>query len=247
MYDIYSYNTDFFKHNITDSKLQSMVMQYGLRNSQLLTIAPTGTISTMLGVSGGIEPIFANSYTRKTESLHNEDKYYKVYTPIVKDYMSNHNLINEEELPEFFITANGIAYNDRIAMQATWQQFIDASISSTVNVPENFTIEDVEKLYLLAYEKGLKGITLFRNNCKRVGILTTNEAVEETKFGSIVPNSRKVLGTLNGKTYCKQCACGTLYITINSDKDGHPIECFINTSKNGICHANISAVTRMIS
>jgi ribonucleoside-diphosphate reductase alpha chain len=62
-----------------------MVKKYGLRNSQLLTIAPTGTLSTMLGVSGGIEPIFANFYERKTESLYGEDKYYKVYTPIVEN------------------------------------------------------------------------------------------------------------------------------------------------------------------
>lgn len=81
---------------------------YGLRNSQLLTIAPTGTLSTMIGVSGGIEPIFANSYTRKTESLHGKDVYYKVYTSIVAQYMKEHGLTEEEQLPNWFVTSSTI-------------------------------------------------------------------------------------------------------------------------------------------
>ena len=103
----------------------------GLRNSQLLTIAPTGTLSTMLRVSGGIEPIFANYYTRKTESLHGHDQYYKVYTPIVKEYMDVHGLTDDSQLPDFFVTAQTLDYKDRIAMQSIWQRHIDASISST--------------------------------------------------------------------------------------------------------------------
>ena len=100
----------FFKHYAEGTVLQEMVKHHGLRNSQLLTIAPTGTLSTMLGISGGIEPIFANSYTRKTESLHGEDVYYKVYTPIVDQYMKDYNITEEEDLPEFFVTAKDISY-----------------------------------------------------------------------------------------------------------------------------------------
>ena len=76
-------DTEFFKHNCRYSKRTPISM----KNSQLLTIAPTGTLSTMLGISGGIEPIFANSYTRRTESLHNKEVTYKVYTPIVHNYI----------------------------------------------------------------------------------------------------------------------------------------------------------------
>ena len=117
----------YVKYNATEKTL-TLIEKYGLRNSQLLTIAPTGTLSTMLGISGGIEPIFANYYTRKTESLHGEDVYYKVYTPIVEDYMSKHGLLDEEELPEFFVTAQTLDPFKRIDMQSIWQSLIDASI-----------------------------------------------------------------------------------------------------------------------
>ena len=112
-------DTDFWKANAATLKQTA-----GLHNSQLLTIAPTGTLSTMLGISGGIEPIFANSYTRRTESLHNQEVTYKVYTPIVQRYMEMYKLKDEAELPSYFVTANDIDYIDRIAMQSIWQTHI---------------------------------------------------------------------------------------------------------------------------
>ena len=118
----------------------------GMRNSQLLTIAPTGSISTMIGVSGGIEPIFANSYTRMTKSLHGHDEAYKVYTPIVQKYMDGHGFTEEEQLPDYFVTSATIPIEERIEMQSVWQDHIDASISSTVNLPEETTVEEVENL-----------------------------------------------------------------------------------------------------
>lgn len=141
-------STPYFKANTTDATAEK-VKEYGLRNSQLLTIAPTGTLSTMLGISGGIEPIYANFYERKTESLHGTDVYYKVYTPIVERYMKARKLKDDGELPDYFVTALTLDYRERVAMQAAWQRHIDASISSTVNVPNSFTVEDTENLYLL--------------------------------------------------------------------------------------------------
>jgi ribonucleoside-diphosphate reductase alpha chain len=127
-----------------------------------------------VGCSNGVEPIFQVSYTRKSESLHHEDTYYKVFTPIIKEYMEENNLSYEEELPDFIVTTSNLDYKERIEVQATWQQYIDASISSTVNVPNEFTVEQVEELYLYAWEKGLKGITIYRDGCARSGILITN-------------------------------------------------------------------------
>lgn len=128
---------------------KELVSSFGLRNSQLLTIAPTGSLSTMLGVSGGIEPIFANYYTRKTESLKGHDEYYKVYTPIVKKYMDEHGLKDDSELPDYFVTAQTLDYKNRIYMQSIWQSHIDASISSTV---KGITAEVICKINTAAYE-----------------------------------------------------------------------------------------------
>lgn len=253
-YDLRVMSTPYFKDH-ADTFTYKSVETYGLRNSQLLTIAPTGTLSTMLGISGGIEPIFANSYTRKTESLHGHDEYYKVYTPIVQEYMDAHGLKDESELPNWFVTSSDISPRDRIAMQAVWQNSIDASISSTINLPETATVEDIKDIYMTAWEMGLKGVTVFRNGCKRTGILTTDskkvatctDENEAPKYNYITPVSRKSIGTTHGNTYCKKCACGTLYITLNRDDDGNVVESFIHTSKGGICQANTSAVNRLVS
>lgn len=164
----------FINHWDFDSETISNAQRFGLRNSQLLTIAPTGSLSTMLGVSGGIEPIFANYYTRKTESLHNHDEYYKVYTPIVEKYMKENKITDDTMLPEYFITARDLDYRNRIAMQSVWQKHIDASISSTINVPNSFTVKDVEDLYMMAWRNGLKGVTIFRDGCKRAAVLSTS-------------------------------------------------------------------------
>lgn len=153
-----------------------LIEKYGLRNSQLLTIPPTGSISTLIGCSNGVEPIFQISYTRKSESLHHEDTYYKVFTPIVKEYMERYNISREEDLPDYFITTSNLSYKERIDVQAAWQHYIDASISSTVNVPKEFTVEEVEDLYIYGWKKGVKGITIYREGCARDGILISNRA-----------------------------------------------------------------------
>ncbi len=165
----------FLQANATEEVLE-LIEKYGLRNSQLLTIPPTGSIATLIGCSNGLEPIFQISYTRKSESLHQEDTYYKVFTPIVKEYMDRKNITREEDLPDYFVTAHDLTYKERIDVQAAWQQYIDASISSTVNVPNEFTIEEVEELYIYAWKKGLKGVTIYRDGCAREGILITNKA-----------------------------------------------------------------------
>jgi ribonucleoside-diphosphate reductase alpha chain len=163
----------FLREN-ADSDVIELIEEHGLRNSQLLTIPPTGSIATLVGCSNGVEPIFQVAYTRKSESLHHEDTYYKVFTPIVKEYMNANNLSYEDDLPDHIVTTSNLDYKERIEVQATWQQYIDASISSTVNVPHEFTVEQVEDLYLYAGERGLKGITIYRDGCARSGILITD-------------------------------------------------------------------------
>lgn len=174
-------SSPFLKSNV-DKDVLELIKEHGLRNSQILTIPPTGSISTLMGCSNGVEPIFQVSYTRKSESLHHEDTYYKVFTPIIKDYMEENNISREEDLPDFIVTTSNLNYKDRIDVQAAWQQYIDASISSTVNVPNEFTVEEVEDLYIYAWEKGLKGITIYRDGCARSGILTTKKDTKKEKL-----------------------------------------------------------------
>ena len=231
---------------------KELVESFGLRNSQLLTIAPTGSLSTMIGVSGGIEPIFANYYTRKTESLKGHDEYYKVYTPIVKEYMDKHRLKDDSDLPDYFVTAQTLDYKNRIYMQSIWQSHIDASISSTVNVPNDFTVEQVEGLYMTAWDAGLKGVTIFRDGCKRAGILTTssteeNDAIEETKplsRGYIVVADDNVIG-LKRKI---MSGCGSLHVVAMFDPiSGELLETYISKGSTGGCQSNLAAVSRLIS
>ena len=232
-------------------RVDEAVKEYGLCNSQLLTIAPTGTLSTMLGVSGGIEPIFANSYTRKTESLHSEDFYYKVYTPIVAEYMKRHGIEREEDLPDFFITAKDIDYCDRIKMQSTWQQYIDASISSTVNLPYDATPEDVFNIYVEAWKAGLKGITVFRDGCRRNSILSTNDHNKETTVdGDVLKRGEIVKSTDNlvGKNRKLTTGCGSLHVNAFFDPHtGDLMETYLSKGSTGGCNNYMIGLSRMIS
>ena len=250
--------SNFLQSN-TSTPATDLVRKYGLRNSQLLTIAPTGTLSTMLRVSGGIEPIFANYYTRKTESLHSEDKYYKVYTPIVAEYMKENGIEDDSDLPEYFVTSKDLNYVDRVNMQAAWQRHIDASISSTVNVPNDFTVEDTEKLYMHAWSSGLKGVTIFREGCKRVAILTSEpkdkkdeqvvqKPIKESNNvmprGCIVQTSDDLVGYKRKLT----TGCGTVHLEVYTDgASGEPQETFINIGSGGGCERNYQFISRLIS
>lgn len=242
------WGSDFYKNHIGISA--------PLRNSQLLTIAPTGTLSTMLGISGGVEPIFANYYTRRTESLHGEEKEYKIFTPIAWEYLQSHGYGEDEtKLPSYFITSAEIPYRNRIDMQATWQKHIDASISSTVNLPNSATIDDVKDLYMYAWKQGLKGITVFRDGCKRLGILTTDNTSKDTttndddifatlRRGDIINVDDDLVGykrkIING--------CGDFSEQIFFDDfTGEPLENFIAMGDGGGCARNLEAISRLIS
>lgn len=243
--------SEFIRMN-TDSYTLGLINDYGLHNSQVLTIAPTGSISTMIEVSGGIEPIFSFSYDRKTESLHGEEVHYKVYTKIVKEYMENNGLDSEEELPDFFVNAQTINPFKRVEMQGIWQEHIDASISSTVNLPNEATVEDVENLYMYAWKKGLKGMTIFRDGCARLGILTldnkkeekTEEEVKELKRGEWEEKPKGVI-EIPRKIYTG-CGKELLHITI-SPKEKRIIDFYITSSSSGGCKLNIQALAITMS
>ena len=253
-------NYPMFNADIINSSPMMQAIEYkvsGLNNSQLLTIAPTGSISTMLGISGGIEPIFANSYTRKTQSLHGEDVLYKVYTPIVQEYMSLHNIQDESQLPKEFVVASDISPENRIKCQAAWQKWIDASISSTINLPNEATIEDVENIYMYAWEYGLKGVTVYRAGCAREGILVTEETKEKTNNNHEVCNCVNDLprgyivdtsDDLIGYKRKLNTGCGSMHMEVYFDEaSGEPQETFINIGSGGGCERNYQFISRLIS
>lgn len=244
--------SEFIKNLDLDEGTINEIKKYGLFNSQLLTCAPTGSISTLLQVSSGVEPNFAFSYNRRTVSLNSEETTYKVDANIVEKYKKMNNV---SSLPDFFVTANDINPEDRIKVQSVLQRYIDASISSTINLPENTTIEEIERIYTMAWYYKLKGITIWRNNCQRQAILSVDNTKKEDNKESdgrcldcISTIRRNDLGqVLSGETYKHQTACGTLYITVNKDNNGNIVEIFTNSSKNGTCKANLNGETRLAS
>ena len=142
--------SNFIKNlNLPETVLED-IKKFGLYNSQLLTCAPTGSIGTMLEVSTGVEPIFAMKYTRKTQSLEGKDTFFDVYTKIAAEYLLDHN-----ELAPYFVESKDINPLDRIKVQAELQKYIDASISSTINLPKEATVDDVYNIYLEAWKHKL--------------------------------------------------------------------------------------------
>lgn len=241
-------DSDFLSINADPRTMQS-IEKHGLRNSQILTIAPTGSLSTMLGISGGIEPIFENSYTRKTESLHGEDVYYKVYTPIVKEYMDEHNIKDEKDLPDYFVTAMSLDPFKRVDMQSIWQKHIDASISSTINLSNDATVENVYDIYKYAWGNKCKGLTIYRDKCKREGVLTIGDNSNIDEEGLLNRGDWKPLAS--DTYYVKRdliIGCGKLKLFIGFSPSENTVQdLYIVKSGNGGCTRNLQALAISMS
>ena len=238
-------DSDFIQNLVLDDEILKRIRKSGLYNAQLLTCAPTGTIGTMLQVSTGVEPNFAFSYNRRTVSLNNEETTYKVDAKIVQDYKKATGAI---ELPDFFVASADIEYHDRIHVQAMLQAFIDNSISSTVNLPHETTVEQVYDLYMEAWKCGLKGVTIFRDGCKRQGILTTKkedpEDKQEMKRGEIVQASDNLIG----RKRTLQTGCGTLHLSGWFNREtGELVETYFSKGSTGGCALFMTGLSRMTS
>lgn len=237
------------------------IEEYGLRNCSLISIAPTGSIATMLGVSGGCEPEFALSYTRKTENL-NES--YDVFCKSVEEYwkLTDRTIDkgNIKSLPKYFVTSKDINWKDRIDTQSVMQDYVDTAISSTINLPEDTPIEEVEQIYLYAWKKGLKGVTIYRSGCAREGILieeskgqennkTNNECLSydnpnNLPRGYVVDTSDDLVG------YKRKLntGCGSIHMEVYADElTGELQETFINIGSSGGCERNYQFISRLIS
>lgn len=240
------------------------ILKFGIRNSHLLSIAPTGTISMYAGnVSSGIEPIFAPSYMRKVtndDGTKREEKVsdYAIYL-LDKTYPTKgDDPFGPEEkqawLRNFLVTAQDLDPEHHIVMQAAAQKWVDSSISKTVNCPEDITFEEFEAVYMKAYDTGCKGCTTYRPNDVTGSVLSI-----ETKEGKPEPEKAPERSDLrimdrpavmDGSTYKLKWAGDAYYVTFNHAllEEGWyaPFEIFIN-SKNPEHQAWIAALTRMIS
>lgn len=187
---------NFINTNLIEEEINGL-KKYGMRNATLISIAPTGSLSNMLGVSGGIEPLYDTHYIRKTESLYDEgDKYYTIYAQIVEERGTGTKGID---------ISKKIHYEDRIKIQAQWQKYCDTAISSTINLPKKSTIEEIEEIIKLAHNSGLKGITIYRDKCKRSGILTSDRDEDGEE---LCPDCSGIIKYDNGCKSCIDCGWG---------------------------------------
>jgi len=230
-------------------EIRTAISRHGLRNSHLLSIAPTGTISLAFGdnCSGGIEPAFAWFYTRKKREPDGSMAEYRVEDHAYRLYREAGG--DEAHLPAGFVSAMEISARDHMKMQAAIQPYICAAISKTVNVPADYPFEDFEALYLDAWKAGLKGITTYRPNEITGSVLSVEGEALPAESDMSAPMDRPL--ALEGNTYKMRWPENehAIYITINDvmvDGQRRPFEVFIN-SKNMEHYAWTVALTRMIS
>ena len=246
---------------------QSIFAETGrpMRNSTVTTIAPTGTISIIAGCSSGVEPIFALAFTRnvmdddklievnaqfeeilREEGLYSED--------LIARVAKQGNVQGIEEIPEelrkVFVTAYEVTPEWHIRMQAAFQEFTDNAVSKTVNFPKEATREDIREVYMLAYELGCKGVTVYRAGSREGEVLqvgTEQKKEEQTASGRPHPSPRRRPTVTRGQTIRIKTGCGTLYVTINEDDQGI-CEVFTTIGKAGGCAGAFSEATaRLIS
>jgi ribonucleoside-diphosphate reductase alpha chain len=248
-----------------------------MRNSAPTTIAPTGTISIIAGCSSGIEPLFALSYVRNVmdntrlvegnpifeavarhEGFHSQELMERLV-----EKGSLHDL--DGEVPQWakrlFVTSHDITPQWHVRMQAAFQRHTDNAVSKTINFPRTATADDISEAYMLAYELGCKGITIYRDGSKDNQVLSTGETGKHGAAGDqdalailsaepqregLVPRGRPQY--MSGVTERIRTGHGTMYITINFDEEGRPFEVFTTLGKAGGCDsAQLEAISRLVS
>ena len=240
-----------------------------LRNATITTIAPTGTISIIAGVSSGIEPLFALGYIRKIslgefievhplfEKIAKKRGFYS--EELISEVIKEGTLKNIEEVPDdiknIFITTMDVDTEWHIKMQAAFQKYVHNAVSKTINMPSTATVEDVKKAYLFAYDLGCKGITVYRDKSRDEQVLNRGVSEKEKKIEEKVEKKielalrepRKRPSYTHGVTIKVKTGCGNMYVTINEDEEGL-CEVFAQLGKSGGCAASqTEAIARLVS
>jgi len=229
------------------------------RNASRTTVAPTGSLSILANCSSGIEPLFALSYVRHIlegeefveinpyfEEIAKKDGFYSA--ELIRELAEGKRLRDTDHVPEeikrLFITAHDITPEWHVRMQAAFQRFTDSAVSKTVNFPYEAAPADVAKVYVLAYQEGLKGITIYRDRSRENQVLTVGGGIQKAE-GKLAPRKRPKL--TRGVTERVSTGCGYIYVTINFDEQGI-CEVFSTLGKAGGCAAaQLEAISRLIS
>ncbi len=241
------------------------------RNATVTTIAPTGTLSIIGGCSSGVEPLFALSFARHVmdgERLVEVNEYFKDAMTeagygddkTMEEVAATGSIRHMQDLPEHlrrvYATAMDIAPEWHLKMQAAFQRFTDNAVSKTVNLPNSATIEDIYKIYWMAFEEGCKGVTVYRDGCKAIQVLHTGNAEKAQAAAnggapSEVVEAKPVVrhrpDMVSGFTQKIQTGLGAMYLTVN-EVDGAPFEVFATIGKSGrSITAKAEAIGRLVS
>ncbi|MCE8162710.1 MAG: adenosylcobalamin-dependent ribonucleoside-diphosphate reductase [Candidatus Moeniiplasma glomeromycotorum] len=178
------------------SEIKQKIRKYGLRNSHLLTVAPTGSTGTLVGVSTGLEPYFAFSHYRSGRL----GKWIKIDYPIVQEWLKRHPEHKTDKLPEFFVSAMELTSEEHVNVQCIIQRWVDSSISKTINAPKGYPIKQVKKIYEMLYEKGAKGGTVYVDGCRDFQVLSLEK--KDNQFVNLEIEKEK----------CQTCGEGELVL-----------------------------------
>ena len=233
-----------------DADVRDAVRTHGIRNALLTSVAPTGTISLYAGnVSSGIEPVFAHSYTRKVlqkDGTRTEEEVVDYAAQLWRERMG------DAPFPDWFVDAQVLDPLDHVAMQAAAQEWVDSSISKTINCPVDISFEAFKDVYLAAWDQGCKGCTTYRPNDVTGSVLSVDKpAAAPAAAPELLAEPMDRPGALDGATYKLKFPGSehAIYITVNDIEEAgrrRPFEVFIN-SKNMEHYAWTVALTRMIS
>ncbi|VAX24455.1 Ribonucleotide reductase of class II (coenzyme B12-dependent) [hydrothermal vent metagenome] len=247
-----------------------------MRNATTTTIAPTGTISIIAGTSSGVEPLFALSYIRTVMDNDKLVEVHPIFERVAKDRGFHSDELTDkvayeghiegmDDIPEdvrkVFVTAHGVTPEWHVMTQAAFQKYTDNAVSKTVNFPYESTKEDVREVYELAYKLGCKGVTIYRDGSRDEQVLATGSTINksaEAKDAGVaevvaepVAAPKKPFARPDmvfGSTQRTNTGCGHMYITINEDGNGSPLELFSSLGKAGGCAASqTESIGRLVS
>jgi ribonucleoside-diphosphate reductase alpha chain len=232
-----------------------------IRNATTTTIAPTGTLSIIAGVSSGVEPVFGLSFIRNImddEEMVEGNAVFEKHlvengsysTELMKEIALSGTIAGIDEIDEetkrIFVTAHDISPEWHIKMQAVFQEYTDNAVSKTVNLRKEATKDDVSEVFLKAYSLGCKGVTLYRDGSRDYQVLNIGGVNKALQTGEkLKPRERPEVTT--GFTQKVKIGCGNLYITVNYDENGKICEVFTNTGRNGGCPSQSEATSRLVS